>query len=75
MVKDDTHSTRDLIDENRMVIKLTEEQMNFITRLQDEVHKIAIEYNRKLREKEATKSKLDNIKGIGIKRKQEWYVF
>ena len=28
-------------------------------------------YNRKLREKEATKSKLDNIKGIGIKRKQE----
>ena len=71
MVKDDTHSTRDLIDENRMVIKLTEEQMNFITRLQDEVHKIAIEYNRKLREKEATKSKLDNIKGIGIKRKQE----
>jgi len=70
MVKDDTHSTKDLIDENRKVIKLTEEQMNFITRLQDEVHNTAIEYNRKLREKAVTKSKLDDIDGIGEKKKQ-----
>ena len=45
--------------------------MNFITNMQDEVHNIAIEYNRKLRNKETTKSKLDNIKGIGQKKKQE----
>lgn len=71
MVKDDKHSTKNLIDEERNVITLTEEQMNFVTRMQDEVHNIAIEYNRKLREKEATKSELDNIPGIGEKKKQE----
>lgn len=71
MVKDDKHSTKNLIDEGRNVITLTEEQMNFVTRMQDEVHNVAIEYNRKLREKEATKSELDNIPGIGEKKKQE----
>ena len=71
MVKDDKHSTKNLIDEDRHVITLTEEQMNFVTRMQDEVHNVAIEYNRKLREKEATKSELDNIPGIGEKKKQE----
>lgn len=71
MVKDDKHSTKNLIDEGRNVITLTEEQMNFVTRMQDEVHNVAIDYNRKLREKEATKSELDNIPGIGEKKKQE----
>ena len=71
MVKDDKHRSKNLIDENRNIIKLTEEQMNFITRLQDEVHSVAIEYNRKLREKDTSKSKLDKITGIGKKRKQE----
>ena len=71
MVKDDKHSTKNLIDEERHVITLTEEQMNFVTKMQDEVHNVAIEYNRKLREKEATKSELDNIPGIGEKKKQE----
>lgn len=71
MVKDDKHSTKNLIDEDRHVITLTEEQMNFVTRMQDEVHNVAIEYNRKLREKEATKSELDNIPRIGEKKKQE----
>lgn len=71
MVKDDKHSTKNLIDEGRNVITLTEEQMNFVTRMQDEVHNVAIEYNRKLREKEATKSELNNIPGIGEKKKQE----
>ena len=71
MVKDDKHRNKNLIDENRNIIKLTEEQMNFITRLQDEVHSVAIEYNRKLREKDTSKSMLDRIPGIGKKRKQE----
>ncbi len=71
MVKDDKHSTKNLINEERHVITLTEEQMNFVTRMQDEVHNVAVEYNRKLREKEATKSELDNIPGIGEKRKKE----
>ena len=71
MVKDDKHSTKNLIDEDRKVIKLTEEQMNFITRLQDEVHNTAIEYNRKLRDKATTQSALDEIPGIGKMKKQE----
>ena len=71
MVKDNKHRSKNLIDENKSIIKLTEEQMNFITRLQDEVHNVAIEYNRKLREKDTSKSELDKIQGIGNKRKQE----
>lgn len=71
MVKDDKHRTKKLIDENKSEIELSNTAMNFITNLQDEVHKTAIEYNRKLREKEITKSSLDKIKGIGSLRKQE----
>lgn len=71
MVKDDKHTTKKLIDENRKEIKINEKIMNFITNMQDEVHRIAIEYNRKLRNKDTTKSKLDEIKGIGEKKKQK----
>ncbi len=71
MVKDDKHRSKQLINESKQIIDVTEEQMNFITNLQDEVHNTAIEYNRKLREKAVTKSVLDEIKGIGEKKKQE----
>ena len=71
MVKDDKHRTKKMIDENKKEIKLNDTLMNFITNLQDEVHKVAIEYNRKLRDKETTKSNLDEIEGIGEKRKLE----
>ena len=70
MVKDDKHSTKNLIDDNKNVINITTEQFNFITNLQDEVHNVAIEYNRKLREKAVTKSKLDEIPGIGKAKKE-----
>ena len=42
---------------------------SFITNLQDEVHNTAIEYHRKIRDKEMTKSKLDCIDGIGEKKR------
>lgn len=71
MVKDDKHSTKKLIDNNKYEIEIDDKIMNFITNLQDEVHRIAISYNRKLRDKDTTKSKLDEIKGIGEKKKQE----
>ena len=41
----------------------------FITRIQDEVHRFSIEYNKTLRSKKLTKSTLDNIDGIGEERK------
>ena len=45
--------------------------MNLITRFQDTVHDTAIEYHRKLRDKEIIKSKLDEIEGIGEVKKKE----
>ncbi|MBO4261724.1 MAG: hypothetical protein J5921_03810, partial [Clostridia bacterium] len=41
----------------------------FVTDVQNETHRFAIEYNRKLTEKRYKKSPLDGIKGIGDKRK------
>ena len=45
--------------------------MNLITNFQDQVHDTAINYHRKLRDKEITKSELDEIKGIGEAKKKE----
>lgn len=71
MVKDDTHSTRALIDEDRNEIQISDKLMNLITNFQDQVHDTAINYHRKLRDKEITKSELDEIKGIGEAKKKE----
>lgn len=71
MVKNDKHRTRALIDENRNEKELSEELMNIITNFQDEVHKTAIEYHRKLRDMSITRSELDSIVGIGKVKKQE----
>ena len=71
MVKDDKHRTRALIDENRNEIEVSRELLNLITNFQDSVHDTAIGYHRKLREKETTKSMLDNIEGIGEVRKRQ----
>ena len=71
MVKDDKHSTRALVDEERHEYKISENLFHFITNLQDEVHKTAIEYHRKVRDREMTKSKLDLIDGIGEKKRTE----
>ena len=71
MVKNDKHATRALIDENRNEIEISENLFNFITNFQNEVHNTAIEYHRKVRDKEITKSVLDNIEGIGQKKKEE----
>lgn len=71
MVKNDKHQTRALIDENKREIELSDELMKAITNFQDCVHNTAIEYHRKVRSKEVTKSLLDNIDGIGEVRKTE----
>lgn len=70
MVKNDKHRTRALIDEQGGEQELSENLMNIITNFQDEVHKTAIEYHRKIRDKEITKSALDDISGIGEVKKQ-----
>jgi len=70
MVKDSHHSTRALEDDNRHEFPISENLFLWITALQDEVHKTAIEYHRKVRDKEMTKSKLDLIGGIGEKKRK-----
>ena len=65
MVKNDKHQTRALLDENRNEIEISKELLNFITLFQDEVHRTAIEYHKKLRDKGMLKSELDEIEGIG----------
>lgn len=71
MVKNDKHATRALVDEDKNEFRISENLFNFITNLQDEVHKTAIEYHRKVRDREMTKSKLDYIEGIGEKKRTE----
>ncbi len=71
MVKNDKHQTRALMDENRKELEISENLKNLITKFQDTVHDTAITYHRKLRDKEMTKSELDDIKGIGKVKKQE----
>ncbi len=70
LVKNDKHRTRAMIDEQRNEIPLSEELMNFATRMQDEVHNVAIEYHRKLRDKQMHKSALDDIPGVGETKKK-----
>ena len=71
MVKDDKHSTRALMNKNREELNITEDIFNLITSFQDAVHDTAIGYHKKLRDREVKKSALDDIKGIGEKKKND----
>lgn len=71
MVKDDKHSTRALVNDERKEYKISDNLFYFITNLQNEVHNTAIEYHRKLREQAMTKSELDDIEGIGKVKREE----
>ena len=55
---------------NKTEILISEKLMNLITNFQDQVHDTAITYHRKLRDKETTRSKLDEINGIGPAKKK-----
>jgi excinuclease ABC subunit C len=44
--------------------------LHILQRARDEAHRFAISYHRRLRHKEVTASALDNIPGIGPKRKK-----
>lgn len=71
MVKDDRHRTRGLLyNDNEIFIPYTSEGFKLITRIQDEVHRFAIEYHRKLRDKKQVRSILDDIEGIGATRRK-----
>lgn len=72
MVKDDKHRTRGLyFREQELPIQVNSEGFHLMTRIQDEVHRFAIEYHRSLRSKVQVKSILDDIEGIGEKRRKQ----
>ena len=71
MVKDSFHRTRGLIFEGREInMPYTSEGFKLITRIQDEVHRFAIEYHRRLRQQKQLHSVLDDINGIGEVRRK-----
>lgn len=72
MVKDNKHRTRGLLfNNNEVILPKNSEGFKLITRIQDEVHRFAISYHKKLMENTTIKSELDNITSIGEKRKME----
>ncbi len=71
MVKDDHHRTRGLYYNNiEIPIETNCEGFRLITKIQDEAHRFAIEYHRSLRSKEQVHSVLDDIPGIGERRRK-----
>lgn len=71
MVKDDNHRTRGLYYENvEIPIDRRSEGFQLITRIQDETHRFAIEFHRKLRSQGQVHSVLDDINGIGPARRK-----
>lgn len=71
MVKDDKHNTRALYFEGKEIdISENRELFVWIAQMQSEVHRFAIDYHRTLRSKRTISSLLDEIPGIGPKRKK-----
>ena len=66
MVKDGHHRTRGLLSPNGEIdFTPMDSVFKFITNVQDEVHRSAIGYHKKLRSKALVKSELDSICGVG----------
>ncbi len=71
MVKDNKHRTRAMVsaEGKEIEISMISNVFNFVTKIQDEVHRTAITYHRQLHRSQAVKSELDDIKGVGEKRR------
>ena len=71
MYKDDRHRTKGLICATKEIeLDRTSNLYRFVASIQEEVHNYAISYHRSLRNKSLTKSTLDDISGVGEKRKK-----
>ena len=70
LAKNDRHRTNELLygfPPLSVQLKTDSELFHVLTRLQDEVHRFAIEFHRNKRSKRALTSELDSIKGVGPK--------
>ncbi|MEK5173179.1 excinuclease ABC subunit UvrC [Heyndrickxia sp. FSL W8-0496] len=74
LAKDEKHKTSQLLAGNPLeMVPLARNSQEFylLQRIQDEVHRFAISFHRQLRGKNAFQSILDEITGIGPKRKKQ----
>lgn len=74
LAKNDRHKTSELLFGSELsVVPLERNSQEFflLQRIQDEVHRFAITFHRQLRSKNSFASKLDDIEGLGPKRKKE----
>lgn len=70
LVKDDFHKTRGIIYNNEeYILDIRSSGFKMIFKIQEEAHRFAINYHKSLRTKDMFRSQLDDIKGIGEKRK------
>ncbi len=70
--KDDKHSTNALITfDGEIPIEKRSNLFHYLERMQDEVHNFTINYHKQIRSKGVYDSILDEIPGIGCKRKEE----
>lgn len=71
--KNDKHRTNELIDGDfysTYNIDKDSYLFHYLTRMQDEVHRFTISYHKEIRSKGSIASVLDNVDGIGKKRKE-----
>ncbi len=72
LAKDDKHNTAMLLDSQGNEVKISKRSPLFfmLTRMQDEVHRYAISFHRNVHGKSLVQSALDEVPGIGEKRKK-----
>ena len=74
LVKDDKHTTRAIIYNNEEIpINRRDPVYKLIYEIQEEAHRFAINYHRKLMQNTMKTSELDNIKGVGKKTRKNLY--
>ncbi|WP_394011377.1 excinuclease ABC subunit UvrC [Anaerococcus cruorum] len=74
LVKDDKHTTRAIIYQGEEIfIRRSEPVYKLIYEIQEEAHRFAINYHRKLMQNTMKTSELDNIKGVGEKTRTNLY--
>ncbi|MRG89737.1 excinuclease ABC subunit UvrC [Limosilactobacillus reuteri] len=68
MVKNDKHQTADLLfgdDDHHINLNPRSQGFYLVQRIQDEVHRFAITFHRRVHTKHSLSSRLDEIKGVG----------
>ena len=73
MQKNDKHRITSLVDSNAREIEIEKNSdlFHFLETISEEVHRFAISYHKDIRSKGTLTSLLDNVPGIGSKRKKE----